>query len=255
MCPENEGHPSPTPFSLREITMYKRIQILLSLILLMQTLPAVEVDESVNAITEPPDTTVVQVDTVFGSLRVITEPEGAQVKFDNEIIEYVTPLTLYNIPLGKHRLALKKQDHFLVTTVITIGDDQERELRFKLQSISPLIIASNPSGAKLSIQGESIGATPYVYKESIDEPIAIMLERDGFEPLTQSISPKQREQDTIAFTLKSVPAPVAPEPVQNIPEPEPQQEIKKRNPVAVVLNIVAITLFAALGIGVAALEQ
>lgn len=55
---------------------------------------------------------------------------------------------------------------------------------------SATIIQSNPSGAKLSINGEPVGITPYTYSDTkiVGSTVAVTLEKEGYEQLSTYFS-------------------------------------------------------------------
>ena len=53
-----------------------------------------------------------------------------------------------------------------------------------------LSIASDPSGAKVTVNGAYVGTTPTVYNTKRDQPIALIVSKDGYESATRSVSTK-----------------------------------------------------------------
>lgn len=55
---------------------------------------------------------------------------------------------------------------------------------------STTMIQSNPSGAKIYLNGEPVGATPYAHRDTkiIGSTTAVKLEKEGYEPLNTSFS-------------------------------------------------------------------
>ena len=59
---------------------------------------------------------------------------------------------------------------------------------------STTLITSDPPGAKLSINGVSVGKTPYTHSDTriVGSTLMIKLEKDGYEPLNTIISRDER---------------------------------------------------------------
>jgi hypothetical protein len=59
---------------------------------------------------------------------------------------------------------------------------------------STTLITSDPPGAKLSINGVSVGKTPYTHSDTriVGSTLMIKLEKDGYEPLNTMISRDER---------------------------------------------------------------
>ena len=61
---------------------------------------------------------------------------------------------------------------------------------------STTMIQSNPSGAKVYLNGEPVGSTPYTHRDMkiVGSTTTVKLEKDGYEPLNSSFS-KDEEAD------------------------------------------------------------
>lgn len=55
---------------------------------------------------------------------------------------------------------------------------------------STTMIQSNPSGAKVYLNGESVGTTPYTHRDTkiVGSTTTVKLEKEGYDPLTTSFS-------------------------------------------------------------------
>ena len=115
----------------------------------------------------PPETLVAESPLpfpLFGTLRVVSEPEGARVTLDGDV-RGRTPLDLAEIPFGAHqvRIELKGyegQDH----DVALSADRPVAELQATLSRRGPTLgrasFTSTPAGGEVSVDGKSVGATP-----------------------------------------------------------------------------------------------
>ena len=66
--------------------------------------------------------------------------------------------------------------------------------------VSTTMIQSNPSGAKIYLNGELVGTTPYTYKDTkiVGSTTTATLEKEGHEPLNTSFS-RNEETDVGAI--------------------------------------------------------
>jgi hypothetical protein len=115
---------------------------------------------------------------IFGSLDIMTEPSGASIIIDGK--EYgTTPNTVNNLPIGDCSLQLKKSGYATVNKTVIISDGKSTELNETLTkgdadvasqstttniaviSDRAITINSNPTAAKLFIDGVFVGQTPF----------------------------------------------------------------------------------------------
>jgi len=136
--------------------------------------------QDVNVVAGSKDTIDLQPVPIYGSLDVMTDPSGASIIIDGK--EYgTTPNTVYNLPIGDCIVQLNKSGYATVNKTVTITDGKSTELIETLssgpgtvdsQSTTTAVnqtpsneravsISSNPSSAKLYIDGNVIGITPY----------------------------------------------------------------------------------------------
>jgi hypothetical protein len=117
---------------------------------------------------------------IYGSLDVMTDPAGANIVIDGKD-HGTTPNTIYNLPIGDCNVQLSKSGYATVTKTVVITDGKSTELIETLSTGSTavdslsatsangqtssneraVIISSNPSEAKLYIDGNMVGITPY----------------------------------------------------------------------------------------------
>jgi hypothetical protein len=57
-------------------------------------------------------------------------------------------------------------------------------------SSSNLSVTTEPSGARVIVNGNNVGISPVVYSVKRDEPVAIMVTKDGYEAATRSLQTK-----------------------------------------------------------------
>jgi len=111
------------------------------------------------------------------SLRITSDPAGADVTIDGVPYRDRTPLTVQNVPGGDHRVVLTLEDCPPEEREITLRDDADLFVEFDTESISRegvtgteeasvlggFYVESYPSGGEISIDGSKTGlVTPHV---------------------------------------------------------------------------------------------
>jgi formylglycine-generating enzyme required for sulfatase activity len=95
-----------------------------------------------------------------GELTVVTIPTEAKIILNG--IDYdITPYTIRELLVGEYTLEIVKDGHATVTKTITITEGKTTVVNENLSSGMEVTIASNPSGAQLTIDGVSVGSTPF----------------------------------------------------------------------------------------------
>jgi hypothetical protein len=134
--------------------------------------------QDVNIFAGDNKTIELQPTAIFGSLDIMTEPSGASIIIDGK--EYgTTPNTVNNLPIGDCSLQLKKSGYATVNKTVIISDGKSTELNETLTkgdadvasqstttniaviSDRAITINSNPTAAKLFIDGVFVGQTPF----------------------------------------------------------------------------------------------
>lgn len=102
-------------------------------------------------------------DAHLGTLEVVTTPPGASVFVDGVLINFMeTPLRLYGkIPQGKHSLRLDHPQFESVDENFIMSLGSRISVRKTLKpALASITVTSDPSGAKILINGEQVGKTP-----------------------------------------------------------------------------------------------
>ncbi|OGG99117.1 MAG: hypothetical protein A2600_04910 [Candidatus Lambdaproteobacteria bacterium RIFOXYD1_FULL_56_27] len=105
----------------------------------------------------PPTAPVV----VVPKLEILTRPEGAEVWINGEKQDQLSPLTLTEQDPGTYEVRAIKGDLAVEETVeYKEGEARSLNLNLTAQPV-PLEVESDPSGAKLFVDGQEVGTTPY----------------------------------------------------------------------------------------------
>lgn len=98
-----------------------------------------------------------------------------------------------------------------------------------------VIIASTPSGAKVTINGDYMGLTPYTWDKPIFGPLSVVVSKDGYEDdskVFEFTGGKVRENFSLRKAAVVAPPPVTYSEPAIVPEPEPEPEPEPYTPPA-----------------------
>jgi len=94
-----------------------------------------------------------------GSLEVITEPGQAMISLDGKMYG-MTPKVIPDLLLGNYNLTIEKQGYTSVSMRVIIEDAKTTTVDIKLIYGKEITVSSQPSGAYLIVQEDTIGITP-----------------------------------------------------------------------------------------------
>ena len=95
-----------------------------------------------------------------GHIDIISTPIEARISIDGK--DYgLSPNTASNLLIGEHSLQLTKTGYGSITKTIIIKENETIEINEEMLSGKEITINSKPSGAALSIDGQSYGQTPW----------------------------------------------------------------------------------------------
>ena len=95
-----------------------------------------------------------------GTIKIVTTPFDARISL-NSIDHGLTPNTIKDVLIGDYQLKLSKEGYGTISKTITLKENETIEINEELPSGKEITISSTPSGAALSIDGQSYGATPW----------------------------------------------------------------------------------------------
>lgn len=123
----------------------------------------------------------------FGDVIIISKPKRADVIFDGEE-KGETPISINNVPLGKHWVTLRKLGYEEFTKAINV-DVGLNKYEFALTEINhTLVVYSEPEGAKVYLDGTLKGVTPLEIRNLAPEKTyKLKLELEGYLPYITDI--------------------------------------------------------------------
>ncbi|WP_232473523.1 PEGA domain-containing protein [Thermococcus profundus] len=150
----------------------------------------------------PGEDRVISADLVLavGYLKVDTNPTGAKVYINGSLIG-TTPLQNYKLPTGRHQLKLVKEGYKEYVTTIEIGPGLTTIVMVRLTpEPAVLTINSDPSGAKVYINGSYEGVTPL---DLTLQPgtYEVRLLKEDYEDYTSVVTLEPGEERTLNVSL------------------------------------------------------
>ena len=145
----------------------------------------------------------INLDSNIGTLVLNSEPEGAEVLLDGKEIGR-TPLK-ESVEEGRHSIELRKTGYNPVVQTVQIKSSSVVKipritLEYKKGSIS---ISSAPSGARIIVNGQSYGDTPFKLSDLKPGNYAIKLEKEGFDPAERMVNLPPGEHLDLKLNLDS----------------------------------------------------
>ncbi len=147
-----------------------------------------------------------KLEPILGLILVTSEPGGATVEIDGAN-RGETPLLLTDLPIGSYRMKL------------ALGGCRDHEIDLKVDSRTPrketVVLASNsaaldlssdPSGARVVLNGVDRGSTPCVLEQIPEGDSVLELSIDGCEAYRQELKLHAGERQTLTAVLKPIPA-------------------------------------------------
>jgi hypothetical protein len=146
-----------------------------------------------------------QLEAVRGLVLIESDPPGADVVID-EVFRGRTPLMLHDLPLGPHRLSVRKDQYF--PRQIGFAVDRRRPERVSVRLASDaaaLDIRSDPAGGRVALDGATVGETPCRVENVRTGDLTLEIAREGFVPFQKRL--RLRAGDEIQVDAELVPLP------------------------------------------------
>lgn len=137
------------------------------------------------------------------SLEIVTDPAGAAVVLDGKQVG-ASPLVVAGVDTGKHALLIQKVGFYQKKATVLLASRRKTTLRFQLSAPGRLTIVTEPTAAAVTINNERKGESPYI--DSLMKPgvYFLMLEKEHYQPIADSISipsgGRLSRSDTLQFT-------------------------------------------------------
>jgi len=143
-----------------------------------------------------------------GALVITSEPMGAKVNIDDKEMG-TTPLALKDVPAGSYRVKIELEHYEVWRGNVDVKHQQQAEVRAKLEpKPGALEVKSEPGGAKVQIDGNDVGVTPYSKWVSSKEEHTVTVSAEGYYPESQKVTIQSEGKEVISILLKEIPSDV-----------------------------------------------
>jgi len=140
----------------------------------------------------------------FGSLHIVSKPEGAVVLINGKQ-SGVTPLDVEQVKKGRYRVRIKKTDYVEWKTEVSVNPGEHLTVSAEMDpEYGGIFIASRPDGALVYIDGEERGITPLTLEHVRTGDITVQLEKTCYESVTATIGIQGETISEKEFTLTPV---------------------------------------------------
>lgn len=170
------------------------------------------------------------------TLTVITTPESAAVTLDGTLFG-TTPLVISNIDTGAHVLVLSKSGYYRKKVAFSLPSSGASSLSFALNAPGLLIVASEPEGAVVTINGKERGTTPFT--DSLLKPgtCRVVLTKDGFLSSERTVEIRGGVTVAVSDTLRRAATPASTKSTEKTPRKK-----RKRFTVGIVTGVFSLFL-------------
>jgi len=136
-----------------------------------------------------------------GYLTIYSTPSYAEVYVDGNYIG-TTPIGDYKLSTGEHKIVVKKKGYKEFSKTVTIGPGKTIKVEVTLSALpATLEISSEPSGAKVYVDGSYEGTTPLTLELS-PGTYTVKLTKEEYENYTTTVTLGAGETKSISATLK-----------------------------------------------------
>lgn len=139
----------------------------------------------------------------FGTLRVESEPSGAEVWLDGEKVGE-TPFVLEKKPSGTYSLRLVKPFYMTYEEFVTVRDGETTRVKALLeQNYGTLVVESEPPGAAITLNDQPTNRVTPATIEPLQPGVAVVrLSLDGYGEAVEKATVRNRETSRVRVTLQ-----------------------------------------------------
>jgi hypothetical protein len=125
---------------------------------------------------------LVEVTFKGGELEVRSEPSGAKVYLDGKEFGE-SPLLLSDVTPGRHLIRVSKEGYEALEILENIGGDRKKVMAQlkKVVTEGELVVRTEPSGATVTLNGRSVGKSPYEGRSLSPGIYRIRIVKEGYE--------------------------------------------------------------------------
>jgi TM2 domain-containing membrane protein YozV len=120
------------------------------------------------------------------SLEILSQPRGAKVTINGEV-KGSTPVTLRDLDRKPYKITLEKENYKTYTEEVDFAIRNSYTLNHELKD-SYIRVTTRPSGAKVFIDGEEVGTTPYNQSNPEWKEYTVRVEKELYEPIEETVN-------------------------------------------------------------------
>ncbi|MBO4647649.1 MAG: PEGA domain-containing protein [Lentisphaeria bacterium] len=139
----------------------------------------------------------------LGTLVVTSHPKNAEVLVDGKV-KGRTPLK-ESVEEGNHTIEIRRNGYIPVRRTISVKSKDTVQVRDVTLEVKPgsIKVVSKPEGARITINGKHYGNTPVSQTNLKPGSYTIVLEKDGYDPVTRTVELPPGEQLELVLNLDS----------------------------------------------------
>ena len=146
----------------------------------------------------------VDLTSASGTLNIETDPADAEV-FINGISRGKTPLTIERIPEGSVNIDIKAAGYETHTRQVSLAAGEVQKINQAMKPLpGTLLIVSIPSGARVYINDEFKGTTPFTLEKLSPGTYRVRVERPGCEPNARDVVVEKSASITEEFRMTKI---------------------------------------------------
>ncbi len=100
---------------------------------------------------------------IVGNVYVTTVPSGAKIYLDGEE-KGVSPMQLESVLIGKHKVEVAMENYKREEMEVEVKEGQTSDARVQMRDFATFTVNSQPKGAQLEVEGDSVGRTPCTFE-------------------------------------------------------------------------------------------
>ena len=141
-----------------------------------------------------------------GALSITSEPMGAKVYVDDNLTD-TTPLALKDVPAGSYRVKMELEHYEIWRGNVDVKHQQTAEVRAELApKPGTLEVKSEPSGAKVWVDGKEVGVTPYSGWISADKEHTVFISVEGYRFESRKVTVQPEGKEVLSVVLEELKA-------------------------------------------------
>jgi TolB-like protein len=122
----------------------------------------------------------------YGSIEIKTEPKKASVYLNDQLMG-ISPLSLKEVTAGSHNLQVKANGYEDSERKVMISDQELTRVNIELKKLYKLSVKSSPAGARVLINSQDAGETPFTTTVKEDMKFELKLVKENYQEWKKQI--------------------------------------------------------------------